>query len=296
MGDAAMTDGGSVPGSQLGGKVAIVTGGGGGIGAAISTLFAAHGAHVVIVERDPERAATTSKAIHDAGGSASTLVLDVLEPRTADEVHAAVMRDCGRIDVLVNNVGHYLPRSGEFARSVEADWDGLYQVNVLHVLRMTRAVLPTMIAQEHGSIVNVSSVEGMRGYPPDPVYGAAKAAVIQFTKSLALQVGARGVRVNGIAPDVTETLQVPYSRWVPPEQQHLWPTWVPVGRKGTPLDQANAALFLASEQSAFITGLTIPVDGGTAAAGGWFRTTAGDWTNRPTDGSTGAATDSKPRE
>lgn len=262
-------------------KVAVVTGGAGGIGAAISTLFAEHGARVVVVDNDATRAADLSAQITEAGGHASALVLDVLAPDTAATVLAEVVSTQGRIDVLVNNVGHYLPRSGDFARSNEADWTGLYEVNLLHVLRMTRAVLPRMIEQGDGAIVNVSSVEGLRGYPPDPVYGALKAAVIHFTKSLALQVGQHGVRVNGIAPDVTETLQVPYTRWVAPEHAHLWPTWVPVGRVGAPIDQAQAALFLASELSSFITGHTIPVDGGTAAAGGWFRSASRGWTNRP---------------
>jgi NAD(P)-dependent dehydrogenase (short-subunit alcohol dehydrogenase family) len=266
-------------------KVAVVTGGAGGIGAAISTLFAEHGANVVLVDNDATRGAGLAAQITDAGGRASALVLDVLAPDTAATVLAEVMSTHRRIDVLVNNVGHYLPRSGDFAGSTEADWMGLYDVNLLHVLRMTRAVLPGMIEQGGGAIVNVSSVEGLRGYPPDPVYGALKAAVIHFTKSLALQVGQHGVRVNGIAPDVTETLQVPYSRWVAPEHERLWPTWVPVGRVGAPLDQARAALFLASELSSFITGHTIPVDGGTAAAGGWFRSASRGWTNRPIDDS-----------
>jgi 2-hydroxycyclohexanecarboxyl-CoA dehydrogenase len=123
----------------------------------------------------------------------------------------------------------------------------------------------------------------MRGYGPDPVYGAVKAAVIQFTKSLGVQVATHGVRVNGIAPDMTETLQLPFSRWIPEEERHLWPTWVPAGRVGLAEDQANAVLFLASSLSGFITGHTIPVDGGTAAAGGWYRSQRkpGGWTNMP---------------
>ena len=267
----------------LEGRIAIVTGGGGGIGGAISVLFAQQGAHVIVVDNDSSRAVATLEAITSAGGAATKMVFDVLEPTTAETVHRDVMAAHGRVDVLVNNVGHYLPRAGQFAESREAQWQGLYEVNFLHLLRMTRVVLPAMIEQGRGAIVNVSSVEGLRGYPPDPVYGAVKAAVVQFTKSLALQVGGDGVRVNGIAPDVTETLQVPYSKWVAPEQAHLWPTWVPVGRAGTPVDQARAVLFLACELSSIITGHTIPVDGGTAAAGGWYRSARGGWTNRPVE-------------
>ncbi len=199
-------------------------------------------------------------------------------------LHDEVMRAHGRIDVLVNNVGHYLRPSRDFADTEPTFWEELYRVNFGHVLSVTHAFLPAMIEQRSGSIVNVSSVEGLRGYPPDPVYGALKAAVVQFTRCLAVQVGIHGVRVNGIGPDVTETLQVPYSSWVPEEHQHMWPAWVPVGRVGTPDDQARVALFLASDLSGFVTGHTIPTDGGTAAAGGWFRSQARrgrSWTNRP---------------
>jgi NAD(P)-dependent dehydrogenase (short-subunit alcohol dehydrogenase family) len=141
-----------------------------------------------------------------------------------------------------------------------------------------------MVERHTGAIVNVSSVEGLRGYPEDPVYAAFKAAVIAFTRSLAVQVGNDGVRVNAIAPDVTESLQVPYSQWLSAEEQAQWPQWVPVGRMGRPEDQARAILFLASDLSAFVTGHTIPTDGGTGAAGGWFRSARRpdrQWTNRP---------------
>jgi NAD(P)-dependent dehydrogenase (short-subunit alcohol dehydrogenase family) len=141
-----------------------------------------------------------------------------------------------------------------------------------------------MIERHAGAIVNVSSVEGLRGYPEDPVYAAFKAAVIHFTRSLAVQVGGDGVRVNAIGPDVTESLQVPYSEWLSPEEQTQWPRWVPVGRMGLPEDQARVILFLASELAAFVTGHTIPTDGGTGAAGGWFRSSVRpdrEWTNRP---------------
>jgi NAD(P)-dependent dehydrogenase (short-subunit alcohol dehydrogenase family) len=124
----------------------------------------------------------------------------------------------------------------------------------------------------------------LRGYPEDPVYAAFKAAVIHFTRSLAVQVGRKGVRVNAIGPDVTESLQVPYSQWLSAEEQTQWPQWVPVGRMGLPEDQARVILFLASDLSAFVTGHTIPTDGGTGAAGGWFRSSRRgdrDWTNRP---------------
>lgn len=264
-------------------RVAVVTGGAGGIGEATSRLLAAHGAHVIVVDVDEARSDQTAEAIRSAGGSAQSIPTDVRDLDAVATLAAAVLGEHPRVDVLVNNVGHWV-RVVDFVDSDPALWDDLYRVNVLHVFAVSHAFLPAMIGAGSGAIVNVSSIEGVRGYPPDPVYAAAKAAVIHFTRSLAVQVGDRGVRVNGIAPDVTESLQVPYSRMVPPDQEHKWPSWVPVGRKGSPDDQAAVVLFLASDLSRFVTGHTIPTDGGTGAAGGWFRSRrSGGWTNRPAD-------------
>ena len=132
-----------------------------------------------------------------------------------------------------------------------------------------------------GSIISLSTVEAFRAIPTRAVYAAFKTAITGFTRSLAVEYGHHGVRVNAIAPDVTETLQVPYSRWLKPEDERLIPTWVPIGRFGQPADVASVALFLASDLSAFVTGTTVHVDGGTLAAGGWFPTEEGGWTNRP---------------
>jgi meso-butanediol dehydrogenase / (S,S)-butanediol dehydrogenase / diacetyl reductase len=278
------TDDPTVAGRLLADRIAVVTGGGGGIGAATARLFAQHGAQVVIADADSERAEQTADAISESGGLALAFVADV---RDADQVAGlarAVLERYGRADVLVNNVGHWLRHPGDFVDTDPQLWDELYRINLHHVFLVTRAFLPAMIDQHGGAIVNVSSVEGLRGYPEDPVYAAFKAAVIHFTRSLAVQVGRDGVRVNAIGPDVTESLQVPYSQWLSAEEQLQWPQWVPVGRMGLPEDQARVILFLASDLSAFVTGHTIPTDGGTGAAGGWFRSsrrTDREWTNRP---------------
>ncbi|MCV7103242.1 SDR family NAD(P)-dependent oxidoreductase [Mycobacterium palustre] len=270
----------------LAGRIAVVTGGGGGIGAATARLFAQHGAQVVVADIDPHLAHRVVDEITASGGSALPAVTDV---READQVAAlarSVLDRYGRADVLVNNVGHWLRHPGNFVDSDPGLWDDLYRVNLHHVFLVTKAFLPAMIERRTGAIVNVSSVEGLRGYPEDPVYAAFKAAVIHFTRSLAVQVGRDGVRVNAIAPDVTESLQVPYSRWLSAEEQAQWPRWVPVGRMGLPEDQAGVILFLASDLSSFVTGHTIPTDGGTGAAGGWFRSSrrpGREWTNRPFD-------------
>jgi NAD(P)-dependent dehydrogenase (short-subunit alcohol dehydrogenase family) len=262
-------------GGSLEGRVAVVTGGAGGIGRATSELLAAEGAHVHVVDLDADRTTAVTEAV---GGTAH--VLDVRDPEAVADLAGVV----GRADVLVNNVGHWV-KVVPFVDSTPEHWDALHQVNFLHVLRVTHAFLPAMLDGGGGSIVNVSSIEGVRGYPPDPVYGAYKAAVNHFTRSLAVQVGDRGVRVNAIAPDVTDSLQVPYDRMVPDDQRHLWPRWVPVGRMGVPEDQARIVVFLASDASGFLTGQVIGTGGGTEAAGGWFRTDRNPtgWTNRPVD-------------
>jgi NAD(P)-dependent dehydrogenase (short-subunit alcohol dehydrogenase family) len=268
--------------SLLTGKVAVVTGGGGGIGRGISETFAAHGARVVVAEIDADRAAQTVAAIRAERGDALAQVVDVRQRDQVAELAETTIGEYGRVDVLVNNVGHYLYRGTPFLDTGEEQWDALYDVNLRHMFLCTKALAPKMIEQgDGGSIVNLSTVEAFRGMPMMAAYSAFKAGVTQFTKSLALEVGNDGIRVNAIAPDLTQSIQVDYDRWVPKEQEHLIPTWVPVGRFGTPDDIAGVALFLASDLSAFVTGTTVHVDGGSLAAGGWFRTERGGWTNRP---------------
>jgi 2-hydroxycyclohexanecarboxyl-CoA dehydrogenase len=268
--------------ARLAGRVALVTGGGGGIGRAVAERLAAEGAEVEIAEIDAERGAAAAAAIAQNGGSARCEAVDVCQ---ADAVSAWVERvraRQARIDVLVNNVGHYL-KSQPFAESGLEHWAALHRINLEHVFLVTRAALPALRASGQGSIVNVSSVEGLRGYPPDPVYGAYKAAVVHFTKCLALEL-APEVRVNAIAPDLTQSLQVDYERWVPAAERAKWRLWAPIGRPGTGADQADVVAFLASDDSRFVTGCVIPTDGGSLAAGGWFRSArAGRWTNRPFD-------------
>jgi NAD(P)-dependent dehydrogenase (short-subunit alcohol dehydrogenase family) len=268
----------------LTGKVTVVTGGGGGIGRAVSETFAAHGAKVVVAEIDADRAADTVGAIRADGGDALAQHVDVRQRDEVASLADATFAEYGRVDALVNNVGHYLFPATPFLDTDEEHWDSLYAVNLRHMFLCTKAFVPRMVEQgDGGSIVNVSTVEAFRGIPMMAAYSAFKAGVTQFTKSLALELGNDGIRVNAIAPDLTETIQVPYARWVPEEQRHLVPRWVPVGRFGTPDDIAGVALFLASDLSAFVTGTTVHADGGSLAAGGWFRTERGRWTNRPRD-------------
>ena len=269
-------------GELLAGKVAIVTGGGGGIGRGISERFAEEGAAVVIAEIDSTRARETQLAITGEGGRAVSVVADVRDPGVAAALVTAARDAFDRIDVLVNNVGHFGGARKAFHEQTDEEWDDLYRVNLGHVLTCSRAVLPVLLEQgDGGAIVNVSTIEAFRAIPNRAVYSAFKAAITGLTRSLAVEYARDRIRVNAIAPDVTETLQVPYSRWVSAEDEHLIPTWVPLGRFGAPADVAGAALFLASDLSGFVTGTTVHVDGGTLASSGWFPTEEGGWTNRP---------------
>jgi len=266
-------------------KVALITGAGSGIGAAAAMLFATEGATVVVADVDGDAAAAVTASITDQGNVASAAQVDVRVPEQVAALRDDVLATHSRLDVLVNNVGHWVHLPPSFADSTPDDWQAQYDVNFLHVLRVTHAFLPSMLERGTGTVVNVSSIEGVRGYPPDPVYAAFKAAVVHFTKSLGVELAGKGIKVNGIAPDVTQTAQVDYRR-DPPELADKWRTFVPVGRIGEPLDQARVLLFLASPLSDFLVGHTIPTDGGTGAAGGWVpsqRRKGRSWTNRPYD-------------
>jgi 2-hydroxycyclohexanecarboxyl-CoA dehydrogenase len=269
-------------GALLEGAVAVVTGGAGGIGGATSRRLAEEGATVVVNDVDDRRLRKTVADITAGGGRAVPVAGDIREPATVAEVaDAAWAVDGGRVEVLVNNVGDYRPH-GRFLRTTEDDWDALLAVNLRHVLRCTRALAPAMVAAGRGSIVNVSTVEASRGIPANAVYSACNAAVEAFTRSLAVELGGDGVRVNAIAPDLADTLQTPAATMLRGRDPALLRSWVPLGRFGQPDDYADVVLFLACDLSRFVTGQVIPVDGGTLAAGGWYRRADGrGWTNLP---------------
>ncbi|MGU3586874.1 SDR family NAD(P)-dependent oxidoreductase [Rhodococcus sp. C26F] len=262
----------SRPGPLLQGRRTLVTGGSGGIGASIATMFAAHGADVLVVDVDPSADFDFDRA---AGGSIRMVKWDVRSAACAPEIIDH------RPDVLVNNVGHYLQPPHPFADNDPSLWSELHEVNLAHVLRLTHVLLPGMTERRHGSIINLTTVEAHRAIPGHAVYSAYKAALTQFTRSLAAEVGPGGIRVNAIAPDLIDSVQVPYDRLVPDEDRALWPTWSPLGGPGRPEDVAGVALFLASDLSRFVTGGTIHVDGGTHSSGGWVPRQSGGWTNRP---------------
>jgi NAD(P)-dependent dehydrogenase (short-subunit alcohol dehydrogenase family) len=262
--------------------VAVVTGGAGGIGGATTRRLAAEGATVVVNDVDEARLHTTVSDVAAGGGRAVPVPGDIRRRATVEELaDTASAVDAGRVDVLVNNVGDYRP-NGRFLRTTEEDWAALHARNFEHVLRCTRALAPAMVEQRSGSIVNVSTVEASRGIPANAVYSAYNAAVEAFTRSLAVELGGDGVRVNAIAPDLADTLQTPAESMLRGRDPGLLRSWVPLGRFGRPEDYADVVLFLASDLSRFVTGTVVPVDGGTLAASGWYRRADGrGWTNLP---------------
>jgi len=243
-------------------RVAVVTGGGVGIGRGVAAGLAAFGASVAIWERDAETCAAAADAIGALG-----IVTDV---READQVDAAVAQttaELGPASILVNNAG------GTFWSSIldtsENGWDALYRSNLRHVLLCTQRIARVMIdAKVGGSIINVTSIEGVRAAPGYAAYAAAKAGVINLTKTAALEFAPYGIRVNALAPDITITEGI--QALAQPGDEDRFRSTVPMGRAGHVDEMAAAAVFLASEMSGYITGQTLHVDGGTHAASGWY--------------------------
>jgi 2-hydroxycyclohexanecarboxyl-CoA dehydrogenase len=266
-------------------QVAVVTGGALGIGGGISRRLAAAGAHVVLADIDADAAAATRDEIYAAGGACTVVVGDIRDRDVVAAVtETALAVDDSRLDILVNNVGDFRPAAKTFLHSTEEQWQALYELNLLHVLRMCHALLPAMVRRGRGAIVNNATVEAFRGIPYAAAYAAFKAGVVAFTRSLAVDVAQHGIRVNAIAPDLADTPQTPAELMLRGRDPDLIRTWIPVGRFGQPDDYAAVVEFLASDDARFITGQTLPVDGGTLAASGWYaRSDRKGWTNMPNE-------------
>ena len=267
--------------SQAQGRVTVVTGGAQGIGGATSRRLARSGDVVIVNDSDADALDATIAEIAESGGRAIGVRGDVTDDVTVERL-VAVAEDHGGAEGLVNNVGDFRPASRTFLRSTPEQWRRLHDLNLGHVLTVTHALLPAMVERGRGSIVNLSTVEAYRGIPAHAVYSAYKAGVSAFTASLAVEVAASGVRVNGIAPDLADTLQTPASAMLRGRDPELIRTWVPVGRFGRVDDYASVIEFLLSDEARFVTGQTLPVDGGTLAASGWYARADGKgWTNLP---------------
>ena len=247
---------------RLDGQVAVVTGAGSGIGRGIAAGLTTFGADVAVWERDPD---TSASAAEEVGGL--SVPTDVREGEQVDRAVAATLERYGRIDVLVNNAGGVF--SSPLLETSENGFDALYRANLRHVLLCTQRVARVMVdAGIAGSIVNITSIEGTRAAPGYAAYSAAKAGVINLTKTAALELAPHGIRVNALAPDITLTPGL--EALGPPGGDARLGNIVPLGRPGHVDDIAGAAVFLASSLSGYVTGQTIHVDGGTAASSGWY--------------------------
>lgn len=262
--------------------VAVVTGGAGGIGGAISRRLALDGFTIVVNDIDAAAAEITAADIRAHGSECLVVAGDITAASTVEALRAVVVSEFGGLAALVNNVGDFRPASKRFTDSTPEQWERLYQLNLQNVFSVTHALLPVMIGGGGGAIVNNATVEAFRGIPGHAVYSAYNAGVVAFTRSLAVEVGRHGVRVNAIAPDLIDTLQTPASAMLRGRNPELTRTWLPLGRFGAPDDCASAASFLISDDARFVTGHTIPVDGGTLAASGWYtRVDDKGWSNMP---------------
>lgn len=248
--------------SSLKGSVAVVTGGGAGIGRGIAAGLAAFGASVAIWEQDEERCNTAGAEL-----GALAITTDVRDEEQVDRALTRTINELGPVTILVNNAGGVF-LSPLLETSVNG-WAALYRANLAHVLLCTQRVARSMV--EHGvagSIINVTSIEGVRAAPGFAAYAAAKAGVINFTKTAALELAPHRIRVNALAPDITLTEGL--ESVAPPGSGERFARVVPLGRPGHVDEMAGAAVFLASKLSAYVTGQTIHVDGGTHAAAGWY--------------------------
>lgn len=242
----------------LEGKTAIITGASRGIGRGIAEIFAAHGANVAFTySSSVEAALQLEKELSEKGIKAKGYKSDASNYEEAQKLADEVVAEFGGIDILVNNAG--ITKDNLLMRMSEEDFDKVIQVNLKSVFNMTKAVQRTMLKQRKGSIINMSSVVGVKGNAGQANYAASKAGMIGFTKSIALELGSRNIRCNAIAPGFIETEMTAV---LDEKVVQGWRDSIPLKRGGLPEDVANACVFLASDMSAYITGQVLNVDGG----------------------------------
>ena len=262
-------------GDRLKGKVAIVTGAGSvgpgiGNGKATAMLFAREGASVLLVDYSLEAAEETRELIDEEGGASKTFRADVSRPDDCAAMVEECIRAFGRVDVLHNNVGIEIP--GGIEEISEDDWDRTLDVNLKSVFLTCKHALPQMVKQGGGSIVNISSINGIRTLPAlSGAYGASKAGMIALTREIAVEYAPKGIRANAILPGMMRTPFVEASltnAWGGDveEMMQLRDAMVPIGKQGESWDVAHAALFLASDEAKYVTGATLVVDGALTSA------------------------------
>jgi len=242
----------------LEGKTVIITGASRGIGKGIAEVFAQQGANIAFTYRSSdEKAKSLEEELSVNGCKAKGYKSDASDFDAAQKLAADVLEEFGSIDVLVNNAG--ITKDGLLMRMSEDDFDSVMDINMKSVFNMTKAVLRPMLKQRKGSIINMSSVVGVKGNAGQSNYSASKAAINGFTKSTALELGSRNIRCNSIAPGFIETEM---TEALGEEQINEWRNSIPLKRGGTTEDIANVTLFLASDMSAYVTGQVLHVCGG----------------------------------
>ncbi len=238
-------------------KVAVITGGGRGIGEAIARRFAVEGAAIAVCDVMLDNAQLVADSLTKAGTKAQAYAVNVTDAKQVQEVCDKIVADFGRVDILVNNAG--ITRDGLLLRMSEQDWDLVLGVNLKGAFLFTKALSRGMIKQRSGAIVNVASIVGVMGNAGQANYSASKAGLIGFTKTIAKELASRGVRSNALAPGF---IQTPMTDKLSEEAKKAQTDFIGLGRLGQPADVANVALFLASDLSGYVTGQVIGVDGG----------------------------------
>lgn len=244
--------------SQLQNKNIIITGATRGIGRGIALKMALEGANIAFTYSSSTEAANILETeLKTFGIKAKGYQSDASDYKAAQDMVSEVLKEFGSVDVLINNAG--ITKDNLLMRMSEEDFDQVMQVNMKSVFNMTKAVIKPMMSQRKGSIINMSSVVGVKGNAGQANYAASKAGIIGFTKSVALELGSRNIRCNAIAPGFIETEMTAV---LDENTVNEWRKAIPLKRGGTPLDVANACVFFASDLSAYITGQTLNVDGG----------------------------------
>ena len=242
---------------ELAGKVALVTGAAQGIGKAIALLLARNGADVVVSDINLDKAQETANEIQGMGRRSVAIKVNVADLKDVEQMVKAIVEQFGRIDILVNNAG--ITRDRLVLRMTEEDWDAVLDVNLKGTFNCTKAVIRHMSKQKSGKIVSIASVSGEMGNPGQANYAASKAGVIGFTKTIAREFAGRGINVNAIAPGY---IQTPMTDAVPEKAKEELKRMIPMERLGKPEDVAQGVLFLVSENSSYITGQVLNVNGG----------------------------------
>jgi len=242
---------------KLKGKVALVTGAAQGIGKAVALLLARNGADIIVSDINLEKAEETAREVEGLGQRALAVKTNVAEANDVEKMVQTALERFGRIDILINNAG--ITRDKLLLRMSDEDWDAVLGVNLRGTFLCTRAVIRPMAKQKSGKIVNIASVVGTMGNAGQANYGASKAGVIGFTKTVAREYAPRGINVNAIAPGYIET---PMTEALPEKAKEELKRMIPMDRLGKPEDVAEAVLFLVSEASSYITGQVLHVNGG----------------------------------